>query len=206
MTMPRIPSSAIPSIAPMSSRWAMSFSTATGSTRSSTKARTVSWISRCSSVSSKFTPRSLARDGRALIRHPHADEAPVVGDEMLVLVLRERPLHGLHEQIVERLAPDELERRLVEVGEMLGTELAVVVDVEVVLRQGAVPVELLRVREVVAVADLEVGARVLVDSHPPPDDGAEHRPADEGCDCPRKVVVQRRERDVGRRVRVVDRV
>ena len=31
----------------------MSFWTATGSTRSSTKLRTVSWISRCSSVSSK---------------------------------------------------------------------------------------------------------------------------------------------------------
>ena len=37
----------------------MSFCTATGRTRSSTKARTVSWISRCSSVSSKSTPRSL---------------------------------------------------------------------------------------------------------------------------------------------------
>src|SRR5712691_6216119 len=50
MTMPRIPSSAIPSIRSRSSLWWMSFSIATGRTRSSTNARTVSWISCCSGV------------------------------------------------------------------------------------------------------------------------------------------------------------
>src|SRR5918992_5855752 len=39
----------------------MSFSTAFGSTRSSTNSRTVSWISRCSSVSSKSTSGVYAR-------------------------------------------------------------------------------------------------------------------------------------------------
>src|SRR5581483_11641707 len=52
---PRIPSSAMPSISSRSSLWSMSFWIATGSTRSSTNARTVSWISRCSSLSSKST-------------------------------------------------------------------------------------------------------------------------------------------------------
>ena len=53
ITIPRIPSSAIPSIRSRSSWCAMSFSTATGSTRSSTNARTVSCSSRCSAVRSK---------------------------------------------------------------------------------------------------------------------------------------------------------
>ena len=53
ITMPSSPSSAMPSITPMSSWWLMSFSIAFGSTRSSTKSRTVSWMRRCSSVSSK---------------------------------------------------------------------------------------------------------------------------------------------------------
>src|SRR3954468_1773821 len=59
ITIPSSPSSAIPSITSMSRRCAMSFSTAFGSTRSSTKSRTVSWISRCSSVRSKSMSESL---------------------------------------------------------------------------------------------------------------------------------------------------
>src|SRR5207248_10949179 len=58
-TMPSRPSSAMPSITDMSSRCSMSFSTAFGRTRSSTKFRTVSWISRCSSVRSKSMAESL---------------------------------------------------------------------------------------------------------------------------------------------------
>src|SRR4051812_6356255 len=57
MMIPRIPSSAMPSIRSKSSLCSMSFWIATGRTRSSTKARTVSWISRCSSLSSKSTLR-----------------------------------------------------------------------------------------------------------------------------------------------------
>src|SRR4051794_16199297 len=45
----------------MSSRWAMSFSIALGSTRSSTNVLTVSWMSRCSSVSSKSTGQVYGR-------------------------------------------------------------------------------------------------------------------------------------------------
>src|SRR3954470_5931243 len=58
-TIPSSPSSAIPSITDMSTRCSMSFSTAFGKTRSSTKSRTVSWISRCSSVRSKSMSESL---------------------------------------------------------------------------------------------------------------------------------------------------
>src|SRR6476659_6192727 len=58
--MPRIPNSAMPSISSRSSLWSMSFCTATGRTRSSTNWRTVSWISRCSSVSSKSIGGSLS--------------------------------------------------------------------------------------------------------------------------------------------------
>src|SRR5947207_1362594 len=55
IVIPRMPSSAMPSIAPRSRWCAMSFSTAFGRIRSSTNRRTVSWRSRCSSVSSKST-------------------------------------------------------------------------------------------------------------------------------------------------------
>src|SRR4051794_40950795 len=205
MMIPRIPSSAMPSIAPISSRWLMSFSIATGSTRSSTNERTVSWISRCSSLSSKSTKRRLyARC--VLVGDPHGEQAAVVRDEVLVLVLRERRAHGGDDQLVELRALDVLDGRLVEVRELRVAELAVAVDVEVVLGECAVPVELLGVGQVVAVTDLEVGARVLVDAHPAALDRAERAPADERLDRPREVVVQRRERDVRRRVRVVDRI
>src|SRR5918912_220601 len=59
ITIPSRPSSAMPSITDMSSRCSMSFSIAFGSTRSSTNVRTVSWVSRCSSVRSKSMPESL---------------------------------------------------------------------------------------------------------------------------------------------------
>src|SRR5689334_14907844 len=61
MTIPSSPSSAMPSITDMSSWCAMSFSIAFGSTRSSTNVRTVSWMRRCSSVSSKSTPQVYGR-------------------------------------------------------------------------------------------------------------------------------------------------
>src|SRR5919202_5341658 len=59
ITIPRRPSSPMPSITDRSRRCSMSFSIAFGSTRSSTKSRTVSWISRCSSVRSKSMAESL---------------------------------------------------------------------------------------------------------------------------------------------------
>src|SRR4051794_22702687 len=60
MTIPRIPSSAIPSMRSRSSLCSMSFWMATGSTRSSTNERTVSWIRRCSSLRAKSTRSSLS--------------------------------------------------------------------------------------------------------------------------------------------------
>src|SRR5215217_5522 len=80
ITIPSSPSSAIPSIADRSSLWLMSFSMAFGSTRSSTNVRTVSWIRRCSSLSSKSTRRVYAE---ALGRLT----GPAAGNEREILVL-----------------------------------------------------------------------------------------------------------------------
>src|SRR5262245_57091300 len=179
MTIPRMPSSAMPAMSSMSSRCAMSFSIATGRTRSSTNARTVSWMSRCSSVSSKSTKRRLYARCGVLVGDPQGEQPAVVGDEVLVLVLGERRMHGRDDQLVELWALDVLDGRLVEVLEVRGAELAVAVDIEVVLGQLAVAVEFLLVGQVVAVADVEVGARILVDAHSPADHGAERGPADE---------------------------
>ena len=88
---------------------------------------------------------------------------------------------------------------------LVGAELVVLGDLEVVVREPPVLGELLRVAEVVAVADLEVGAGRLVDPHLPPGRGAERRPAHERPDRPGEVVVQARDGDVRGRVRVVDR-
>src|SRR5262249_42211518 len=164
MTIPRMPSSAMPAMSSMSSRCAMSFSIATGRTRSATNARTVSLMSRSSSGSPKSTKRRLYARCRVLVGDPQSEQPAVVGHEVLVLVLRERRLHGRDDQVVELRALDVVEGRLVEVREVRGAELAVVVDVEVVLGQLAVAVESLPVGQVVAVADVEVGARVLVDA------------------------------------------
>src|SRR5947199_3182465 len=65
MTIPSSPSSAIPLITARSSRCAMSLSIALGSTRSLPNVLTVSWMSRCSSVSSKSTGQVYGR-ARAL--------------------------------------------------------------------------------------------------------------------------------------------
>ena len=62
----------MPSISSRSSLCAWSFSFATGSTRSSTNARTVSWIRRCSSVSSKsIAAQVYGRDGYDARRMPY---------------------------------------------------------------------------------------------------------------------------------------
>src|SRR3954469_12981232 len=71
ITGPSRPSSAMPSMMPMSRWWLMSFSCATGMMRRSTNSRTVSWIASWSSVRSRFkaTPWKLAAnrlDPRAL--------------------------------------------------------------------------------------------------------------------------------------------
>ena len=91
-TIPRMPSSAMPSISDMSSRWSMSFWTATGRIRSSTNARTVSWIRRCSPVSSKSIPQ-IYSDGTLSPRlaRPRADPGP--GDRGGVQLVVGRAAH-----------------------------------------------------------------------------------------------------------------
>src|SRR5262245_26462294 len=106
MTTPRMPSSAIPSISSRSSRWSMSFWTATGSTRSSTNARTVSWVRRCSSVSSKST----LGGGRPLVgeRGQPVDRLAVALDDVLAESVR--PL-ALEPPLPLRTVRDEVHQR-----------------------------------------------------------------------------------------------
>ena len=85
-----------------------------------------------------------------------------MADEALVLVRRVGLAHGAHEQPVELGRGDPVEHQLVDVGEARVAEVAVAVDLEVVVGQLAVGGELLLVGEVLAVADLEVAPRVEV--------------------------------------------
>ena len=86
-----------------------------------------------------------------------------------------------------------------------GAEIVVLGHLEVRVGEPPVLRQLLLVGQVLAVADLEVVPGRLVDPHLPPGRRAERRPADERADRPREVVVQARQGDVRRRVRVVDR-
>src|SRR3954452_12038723 len=137
---------------------------------------------------------------------PEPDEPAEVSDEALVLVLGVQRADRVDEQGVELLRGDPVEDKLVDVGEAAGAEVAVAVGVEVLVGQPAVGGELLLVRQVVAVADLEVAARVEVEAGRAAGHDAEHRPLHQGAHRPREVVVQARERDVRAGVGVVDRV
>jgi hypothetical protein len=129
-----------------------------------------------------------------------------VRDELLVLVRGERRADGVDEQPVELVAGEPLVCRLVEMWQGGRAELRVCVRLEVLVAEAAVRAELLLVGEVVAVPDLEPRTRLDVESHRPGVGEAERAPADERRDRPGEVVVQARQRDVRRRVRVVDRV
>src|SRR5215211_3293489 len=144
--------------------------------------------------------------GNALIRDPRAEQAPVALDEPLVLVRRERRLHRVDEQSVEVAALDVLDEELVEGLEGVGAELAIVVGVEVRVREAPVRGHHVVVGEILAVADGELVGRRLVDAHRASAREAEERPLDERGDRPREVVVQARERHVRGCVRVVDRI
>src|SRR6266511_321861 len=185
ITIPSSPSSAMPAISSRSSLCSMSFSIATGRTRSSTNACTVSCTSRCSGVRSKSTALSLA-----LVGDPGTDEAAVPRDHRLVLVLRERRRHGVDEQPVELRRCEVLDRDRGEVRKLPRAELLVLGNLEERIRELAVLLELLRVRQIVAVADREVVACVLADAHAAVRRDAEEAPLDERRDRPREVVVQ----------------
>ncbi len=127
-------------------------------------------------------------------------------DEALVLVGRIRRPDGLHEQPVEVGRAHPVEHELVDVSEPARAEVVVAVGVEVLVRQPAVRGELLFVAEILAVADLEVASRGEVYPRPAPGDQAERAPLQQRLHRPREVVVQARQRNVGRGVRVVDRM
>ena len=77
-------------------------------------------------------------------------------DEALVLVRRERRPHRVDEQLVELRALDELDSRLLELRQGVGSKLPIRLGLEVVVGERAVAVELLLVAELGVVADLDV--------------------------------------------------
>ena len=140
-----------------------------------------------------------------LLAHPLAKEPAEVCDEALVLVRRVQAADRPDEQPVEFGRSDPLEQQLVESREARLAEVRIALGLEVVVREAAVRLELLRVRQVVAVADREVAPGVQVEPRLPARDDAEQAPLHERADRPREVVVQARQPDVRAGVRVVDR-
>src|SRR4051812_20929991 len=134
-------------------------------------------------------PRLSPARGRVLIARPRREQPAIVGDELLVLVPWEGAAHGLHQQRVERGRLDVLDDRGVEVGEVLGAELLVGLDLEVVVGEPAVLGQLLLVAAV-GVADRKPRAGVELQAHPPPGDAAPEAPLQQRPDRPREVVVQ----------------
>ena len=74
-------------------------------------------------------------------------------DELLVLVRREGVAHGVHDDPVEVRALHPRHRQLVDVREVTLAELAIPVDVELLVGELAVPGELLVVAEIRTVRD-----------------------------------------------------
>src|SRR5712691_9141980 len=95
----------------------------------------------------------------ALVRDPGTDETAVALDHRVVLVRREGRAHSIHQQPVELRPAEVLDSDLVESTELLRTELLVFRDLQERVRERAVVLELLLVRELVAVADRKVVAR-----------------------------------------------
>src|SRR5437763_11020767 len=115
----------------------------------------------------------------ALVADPGADEPAMALDHRLVLVLRERRRHGLHEQAVELRRREILESELVQVRKLRSAELLVFGNLEKRIRELSVLLELRLVRQIVAVADREIVTRVLADAHPAVLRDAKRRPLDE---------------------------
>jgi hypothetical protein len=62
-----------------------------------------------------------------------AEDSAIVRVELVMLVRRERLAHGVDEQVVEVRTLDPLEDDLVEVSEPAGAEVALALDLEVIL-------------------------------------------------------------------------
>jgi hypothetical protein len=83
------------------------------------------------------------------------------------------------------------------VGDAAVAEVLVALDLEVLVGEPAIAGQLLLVRQVLAIADLEVVPHVEVDPRRAVRDDAEHAPAQQRLHRPREVVVQARDRHVG---------
>src|SRR2546425_9153762 len=70
----------------------------------------------------------VRRRRRPLVTRPELEQAAEVRDEVFVLVLRERAPHRVDEDAVEVLALDPRYGHLVDVRQVLGTELPVPFD------------------------------------------------------------------------------
>src|SRR3954462_12682182 len=139
------------------------WSTATSKQRPSAANRRLRLGSMAPSLSEIPRAPTPARRGhivscRSLFAHPLADKAAEVGEETLLLVRRIGAANGVHEQAVEVGRVDPVEDHLVDVREPAVAEVVVALDLEVLVRQLPVSGQLLLVRQVLAVADLEVVA------------------------------------------------
>ncbi len=126
-------------------------------------------------------------------------------DELVVFVWRKGRPHRLHEQPIELVARDVLDHHIVDLGDVFLQELVVLRRLEVLIGEPRVVLQFLFVRQIVAIAHFEVPLHRHLYLHRPVRDRAEQRPLDQRLDRPREVVVEARQRDVGARVRVVDR-
>src|SRR5437867_2193611 len=91
----------------------------------------------------------------SVVGGPRGEQAAIVRDEPLVLVRRKRRRHGVDEHRVELRRREPRVRQLVQMREMCRAELGVGAYLEVLVGELAVLRQLLRVRQVVAVAVLE---------------------------------------------------
>src|SRR5262245_35460787 len=86
---------------------------------------------------------------------PEADESPEVLGEALDLVRREEGFDLLPYGVLGRVGPEELERHLVEVRQVLGAELPEARDVQALLRHPRVGLKPLAVRQLLAADGVE---------------------------------------------------
>src|SRR5215213_1536265 len=95
--------------------------------------------------------RARSRGSRraALILCPRGEQATVVRHESLLLVRGKRGRDGVDEQSVEGGALDPVQQDLVQVRQLRGAEIVVLVDLEVLVGELPVLAELLGVAEVV---------------------------------------------------------
>src|SRR5215472_6906792 len=128
----------------------------------------------------------LTAEPDRLVAGPQAGQAAEVGDEALVFVLGVRGLDRVDDQLVELGPAGPVKDPPVEVRQLRGTEIAVLIDREVGVRELPVAVQLLPVVQVWPVTDVEEGPGVGVQARLPARRQAEHGPLEEGLHGPRE--------------------